>query len=233
MYSARRSLIPLLFIAVLLASCGGQTAAGQPTSDVNGTDAAGAQTMGAAVLQTQTAGAPTVTNTPLPTPSPLATNTALALPSPLASATQGVIFFASPTPTGTFYTQTPSSSSLAYGCLNMSFIRHVTYEDGTDVLPGTTFTKTWQVSNNGTCDWLYLHELVFSSGDRLGGNSRRLSVRVPPGEWRQLSVELDAPTQGGTYTGYWRLSDGSGHLFGASLKVSIVVRSPTRTPSYP
>jgi hypothetical protein len=234
-YSARRSLIPLLLAGILLTSCGGQTAAGQPTADVNATVAAGAQTMVAAVFQTQTAGAPTVTNTPLPTPTPVATNTALALPSPLASATQGVIFFASPTPTGTFYTQTPNPSSLAYGCLNLSFIRDVTIESGTDVQPDTSFTKTWQVANNGTCEWLYLHELVFVSGDRMSGNSRRLSDRVPPGEWRQLSVDLEAPDNSGTYTGFWRLSDGDGHMYGATLKVSIDVRAPTRTPrpSYP
>jgi hypothetical protein len=102
--------------------------------------------------------------------------------------------------------------------------------------PGTQFTKTWQVANTGTCDWLYLYELVFVSGDRMGGNSKRLSTKVPPQEWRQLSVDLDAPDNPGKYTGTWRLSDGAGHTFGANLTVSIVVKSPTKTPkptSYP
>ena len=43
----RRSLIPLLLIGILLTSCAGQAAA-EPTQDINGTVAAGAQTFAAA-----------------------------------------------------------------------------------------------------------------------------------------------------------------------------------------
>jgi next-to-BRCA1 protein 1 len=232
---ARRSLIPLLLITILLTSCGVQ-AAGEPTQDINATVAVAAQTFAASLFQTQTAMAPTITNTVPPTVTPLPTSSPLALPSPVASATQ---FFLGntviPSVTGTFYTSTPNPSTLSYGCNNLALIRDVTYESGSTVLPGTTFVKIWQVANTGTCDWLYLYELVFVSGDRMGGNSRRLSDRVPPKEWRQLSVELDAPKEPGTYTGNWRLSDGAGNMFGATLKVSIVVKAPTKTPkpSYP
>lgn len=229
----RRSLIPLLLITILLTSCGGQVAAGEPTQDINATVAVAAQTFAAALFQTQTALAPTITNTSPPTVTPLPTSSPLALPSSIASATQAVFFYASPTITGTFYTTTPNPSTLSYGCNNLALVRDVTVESGTVMIPGTEFTKTWQVANTGTCDWLYLYELVFVSGDRMGGNSRRLSTRVPPQEWRQLSVDLDAPNEPGTYTGYWRLSDGAGNMFGASLKVSIIVRSPTRTPVPP
>jgi hypothetical protein len=231
---ARRSLILTLLITILLTSCGGQVAAGEPTQDINATVAVAAQTFAASLFQTQTALAPTITNTVPPTVTPLPTTTALALPSPIASATQ--FFFVNtviPSPTGTFYTATPNPSTLTYGCNNLALVRDVTVESGTVMEPGTAFTKTWQVANTGTCDWLYLYEFVFASGDRMGGSSRRLSTRVPPHEWRQLSVDLDAPDEPGTYTGYWRLSDGAGHMFGASLKVSIVVKAPTRTPRPP
>lgn len=232
----RRSLIPLLLITLLLTSCGGQAAAGEPTQDVNATVAVAAQTFAASLFQTQTALAPTITNTAPPTVTPLPTSSPLALPSPVASVTQ--VFFANtviPSVTGTFYTTTPNPSTLGYGCNNLSLVRDVTVESGTVMTPGTTFIKTWQVANTGTCDWLYGYELVFVSGDRLGGNDRRLSDKVPPKEWRQFSVELDAPEKPGTYTGTWRLSDGAGHTFGANLTVSIVVKAPTKTPkpSYP
>jgi len=230
---SRRSLIPLLLITILLTSCGGQ-AAGEPTPDIDATVAVGAQTFAASLFQTQTALAPTITNTVPPTVTPLPTSSPLALPSPAASATQGFLGNAViPSVTGTFYTATPNPSTLSYGCNNLSLVRDVTYESGSTVLPGTTFVKTWQVSNSGTCDWLYLYELVFVSGDRMGGNNRRLSDKVPPKEWRQLSVELDAPKNPGTYTGIWRLSDGAGHTFGANLTVSIVVKGPTKTPKPP
>jgi hypothetical protein len=230
---ARRSLILSLLSTILLTSCGGQAAAGEPTQDINATIAVAAQTFAASLFQTQTALAPTITNTAPPTVTPLPTSSPLALPSPIASGTQAIFSYASPTITGTFYTTTPNPSTLGYGCNNLALVRDVTVESGTIMNPGTEFTKTWQVANTGTCDWLYLYELVFASGDRMGGNSRRLSTRVPPQEWRQLSVDLDAPNEPGTYTGYWRLSDGAGHMFGASLKVSIVVKSPTRTPRPP
>ena len=230
----RRSLIPLFLIGILLTSCGGQVPAGEPTQDINATVAVAAQTFAASLFQTQTALAPTITNTVPPTVTPLATSSPLALPSPVASATQFfLVNTVLPSPTGTFYTSTPNPSTLASGCNNLALIRDVTYESGSNVLPGTTFVKTWQVANTGTCDWLYLYEFVFVSGDRMGGNSRRLSDRVPPKEWRQLSVELDAPRDPGTYTGYWRMSDGAGNMFGATLKVSIVVKAPTKTPKPP
>ncbi|HSL45323.1 MAG TPA: NBR1-Ig-like domain-containing protein [Anaerolineales bacterium] len=239
---ARRSSITLLLIGILLTACGA-TAAGQPTPDVNATIASGAETLAAALFQTQTAMAPTATYTPLATLTPLATNTALALPSPAAAlptSTQQVIFFASATPTGTFYTSTPSSSSLAVGCSNASLIRDVTIPSGTQFKPGEKFTKTWQIANNGTCPWLYSYSLVHASGNRMGAGdyrlSHRINVPVPVGEWRQVSVELDAPQEAGTYTATWRLANGEGKLFGASFGVSIVVKKnpdPTKTNTAP
>lgn len=240
MYLARRSLIPLLLIAVLLTACGA-TPAGQPTPDVNATIAAGAETLAAALFETQTAIAPTATYTPLATLTSLPTNTALALPSPAAAlptSTQQIIFFASATPTGTFYTSTPSSSSLAVGCSNAALIRDVTIPSGTEFKPGESFTKTWQIANTGTCPWLYGYSLVHATGERMGGNgyrlSQRINVPVPVGEWRQVSVELNAPQTAGTYTSTWRIADGDGKMFGASLGVSIVVKKnpdPTKTPN--
>src|SRR6266498_5117942 len=114
MYIARRSLIPMLLIGILLTSCGAPSAASS-TPDLNATIAAGAQTMVAALFQTQTALAPVTTDTPIPSVTPLPSSTALALPSPFPSATQAILFFSTATPTGTFYTSTPLSSSLAVG----------------------------------------------------------------------------------------------------------------------
>src|ERR1044071_2251775 len=123
MYFARRSLIPMLLIGIFLTSCGGQVAA-QPTPDVDGTIAAGAQTFAASFFLTQTAAAPTITNTVPPTVTSLPSPTALALPSPIATVTQSVLFGTPfvPSPTGTFYTATPNPSTLSYGCNNLALI---------------------------------------------------------------------------------------------------------------
>lgn len=223
MYVARRSTIALLLIGILLASCGGQ-AAGEPTPDVDGTIAAGAETMVVSVFQTQTASAPTATNTPLPTLTPLATSTALTLTSPTALSTQVFVpnVTVIPTITGTFYTLTPSSSSLAVGCNNLRLISSYTVPEG-PFEPGDEFTQYWQVENNGTCNWVYLYHLVFVSGNRMGGSPGRLSKVIEPYKWTTLSVGLDAPKTTGTHTATWRFSDQGGTAFGANLPVSIKV----------
>jgi hypothetical protein len=230
MYFVPRSLIALLLIGMLLASCGGQPAAGEPTPDVNATVAAGAETMVVSIFQTQTALAPSATNTPLPTLTSLPTTTALALSTPTTFATQPFLSNATVIPaiTGTFYTLTPSSSSLAVGCNNLRLISSYTVPEG-PFAPGQEFTQHWQVENNGTCDWVYLHHLVFVSGNRMGGSPGRLSKVIPPYKWTTLSVDLDAPNSNGTHTASWRFSDQGGTPFGATLPVSITVKKP----SYP
>jgi hypothetical protein len=229
----RRSLLGLLLIGMLLASCGGQPAAAEATPDMNLTVAAGAETMVAAVFQTQTAIAPPATNTAPPTVTSLPTVTASTpLTLPTAAATQAILFAASPTPTGTFYTSTPLSSSLAAGCRNLRLINSWTEPDD-PFRPGTEFRQFWQVENNGSCDWLFVFEVVHASGDRMNGSSTRLSKKIEPGKWTTLSVDLDAPIDNGTYNATWRFSDG-GTLFGASLPVSIKVQrnpDPTATPN--
>jgi hypothetical protein len=233
MFFARRSFVSMLVIGIFLASCAGQPPAGQPTSDVNATVASGAQTLVASVFQTQTAAAPTVTNTALPTVTPLPTSSPLALPSPIASATQGFVFIASPTPTGTFYTVTPNPNTLSYGCNNLLLIRSYTDPEG-PFKPGQSFVQRWQVANSGTCDWLYLYSLTFVSGERMGGNGSRLSNKIEPGKWTTLEVGLDAPNSSGTYTANWRFTHADGTPFGSVLPVSIKVEKdpdPTRTPT--
>jgi hypothetical protein len=231
MYFARRLLIPLMLIGILLTSCGGQ-AAGQPTPDINGTIQAGAGTLAAALFETQTALAPPATDTALPTLTSFPTSPALALPSPIATITQPVILYAAPIPTGTFYTLTPSASSLAVGCNNLRLIESFTDPDG-PYTPGQKFTQYWQVENNGTCDWLYLYTLVYVSGDRMGGSPGNFGKKIPPYKWTTLSVGLTAPKNKGTYNASWRFSDGNGKAFGSTLPVSITVKTnpdPTKTP---
>jgi hypothetical protein len=235
MFFVRRPFVIFLLVGMLLTSCGGQPAAGEPTADVNATIAAGAQTLVASVFQTQTASAPTATNTSIPTETVTAgpSSTPLALPSAFASATQGVIFFASATPTGTFYTATPNPNTLSYGCNNLLLIESYTEPAG-PFRPGQAFTQKWKVANTGTCDWLYLYHLVHVSGERLGGNGGRLSNKIEPGKWTTLSVDLDAPNAAGTYTGNWRFAHADGTPFGSLLPVSIRVErnpDPTKTPT--
>jgi hypothetical protein len=228
MYSARRTLITVLLIGIFLTSCGGQSPA-SPTPDVNAILTSAIGTVAASFFQTQTAVAPPATETFTPTAIP--TNTPLTL----STATQPIIYntfvpsftpIVAPvvSPTGTQKTPTVNPSTLGVGCNNLRLISDVTIPAGTVLKPRETFTKTWKVENNGTCDWVYLYHLVFVSGESMAGGSTRLSKVIPPGKWTQISIDLEAPRQEGTYTGTWRFADQEGNMFGSTLTVSIVVR---------
>ena len=235
MHVLQRSLLPFLLVGILLASCG-SPAASESTPDVDATIQSDAETMVVSLLQTQTALAPTATDTAIPAPSRTTapTTMALLLPSPAASATRALLGTFVPSPTGTFYTVTPNPASLAVGCNNLRLISSYTEPRGT-FAPGQEFTQYWQVENNGTCDWVYLYHLVHLSGDRMGGSPGRLGKVIAPAKWTTLSVDLEAPRQTGTYTAAWRFSDQGSTAFGSTLGVSIVVETDpkTATPSYP
>ena len=235
MNQARKITIFILLATSLLSSCAGQPPA-SPTPDINAILTESIGTLSASFFMTQTAAVPPATNTPLPSPTPLPTNTPLALPSALPSATQG--FFATaivyPSVTGTVYTPTTNPTLLAYGCNNLGFIRDVTIPSNTEVRPQENFTKTWQVANTGTCDWLSGYRLVPVSGTNLASDSVRINnAPVPPREWRQISVSMEAPRDPGTYTQYWQMSDGAGNRFGSLLGVTVKVIRPAQPTTYP
>lgn len=229
---AGKSLALLLMVGILLASCAPQAPQEAATEDIAASLTAGVGTIVAYFFETQTAMAPPASETPSITPLPAATSSPLVFPTlgSLASPTPNLIYL-SPTPTGTYYTPTPNAGSLAYGCNNLAFIRDVETPNGTVLEPNQSFTRTWKVANNGTCNWLYGFRLVPISGYQFASDSIGVNnAPVVPGEWREFSVHGRAPDDAGTYTQYWQLSDGAGHNFGSQLSISIIVRAPTNTP---
>jgi Ig-like domain from next to BRCA1 gene len=233
-------ILSLLLVAILAAACGGRSGA-EPTMDINAVLTSGVGTMVAAHFETQTAlyTPPVDTSTSEPLPS----ETPIPFPTLAPSPTNQIIYYTAtlgtgtpsltPSVTGTILTATVDPASVAYGCNNLSLVFDVTVPNGTNFKAGEEFTKTWKVENNGTCDWKYPYRLVFVSGAQLNGvDSKLLKKTITPGNWTELSVDLVAPGTKGTYTGYWRMSDSDGHLFGVNLAVSIKVGTPpTDTPT--
>lgn len=231
MQSQRKYWTVLLIFTLLLSSCAGNA----QTEDPNTLMTSAVGTMVAGFFETQTAMvtpstlAPTATETKFPTPTQFATSTSLNSPTAtflLYSPTKGT-----PTVTGTLPTATVNAAALANGCYNLAFVRDVNYPSGTVVNPGQSFTKTWKVENNGSCNWLFVYKLAFVSGTDFDPNTGQLGRIVTPGNWAELSVNLDAPTKPGTYSAYWRFSNGGTTLFGATLGVTIKVSAPTNTPT--
>lgn len=233
----RKIFLFILLTTILLGSCAPQVEAA-PTIDVNALMTQSVGTFSAQFFLTQTALVPPATPTPLNTSTSIATNTPLPLLLPSATyVLSTAIVYPTVTTTGTQYTPTTNPSTLATGCYNLSLIRDDSIPAGTVMAPGENFTKSWKVANNGTCTWNWANNLVFVSGDRMGGESSQPRNQIEAGKWTTLSIALTAPSAPGTYTGTWRLSDPQGRAFGSTLTVSIVVRRPPDTAvpptSYP
>lgn len=67
----------------------------------------------------------------------------------------------------------------------------------------------------------------------MGSDTFKIRQEVGPGSSAQLSATFTAPTGPGTYTGYWRMADDKGVLFGSLFTVSIKVAGATFTPTTP
>jgi hypothetical protein len=122
-------------------------------------------------------------------------------------------------------------------CNAVSFVQDVTIPDGSSIVTGGTFTKTWRLRNTGSCTWNSSYSLVFDRGEKMGGpDTQPLAGSVSPGATVDVSVSLTAPASAGNYRGYWRLRDGAGVLFGlstGSFWVDIKAVNPTVTPTLP
>ena len=147
--------------------------------------------------------------------------------SPVASA------LASITPATTQAPPTaPAASTGALCTAKASFVSE-TVPDGTITSPGSVFTKIWRIKNTGTCSWNSSWKFIYVSGDLLGGAAvYNFPQPAAPGDTVNVPVVFTAPTDGGSYRGYWKIQSPWGFVFGDSdsgnaFWVDIVVGSGT------
>ncbi len=196
----------LLGIGILFVWSSGNKAAPTATISVNDIYTQVAQTVIAQQATQQALNPPTTT--PFPT-FPLTPPTLASIPT--------TIVLVSPTTSG------------IQGCDNSVFLSDVTIPDNTVMSPGQSFTKTWAIQNTGTCTWSTSYQWKFASGDGMSGANAALPAPVAPGQQTQVSVNLTAPAQPGSYKGYWRMVNASGAFFGDSPWVLISVSGATAT----
>lgn len=108
----------------------------------------------------------------------------------------------------------------------MTFVADVTIPDGMIVAPGSKFTKTWRVRNDGNCPWDQKYTMQLAQGDAMSTiTSIPLTKVVSPGDTVDLSIDLTAPTAEGTYTGYWHLATPYGGYIGVgSYNQALIVK---------
>ena len=140
-----------------------------------------------------------------------------------------------PTNTSVPPTATPKpATATPVPCNLMEYVKDVNYPDGTQLDAGTTFDKTWRIKNIGSCTWDSDYVLIFDHGDSLDAPASVLLTngKVRPGDTVDATVpDMVAPDSAGTYQGFWKVRDGSGHVFGygtasKAFWVKIVVSNP-------
>ncbi len=211
----KRKLVPLLLVGVLSAACEFPALVQEPQDSLV---TYAAQTISAMRTQEPGGAFPTQAATTQPPPT--------SPPSQPPPATE-------PPPTAEAPTSAPATSVPGSCSDEILFIDDVTYPDGAEVDPGETFEKTWRLENTGTCTWTEAYRLVFDEGDQMGApDSVTLPEAIPPGQVVDISVELTAPDEAGTYQGFWKLQDAEGMRFGlgddaeAAFWVKISVNEP-------
>lgn len=112
--------------------------------------------------------------------------------------------------------ETPTPEPVIEACTDrIAFIMDVTIPDDSEIEAGAAFTKTWRLRNDGTCTWEPSYDLVFHHGDHMSAASAvALTGAVMPGQIVDLSIDMVAPADPGTYQGFWMLRNGENVLFG-------------------
>ena len=117
-------------------------------------------------------------------------------------------------------------------CLNAAeFVKDITIPDNTPMKAGARFIKTWQFKNSGTCTWTPDYAVVLIWGDSMSGETPKpLGRSVEPGQFIEISTELQAPTTPGVYQSSWIFQSPDGVQFGTGYQarqffwVSIVIQ---------
>jgi len=106
---------------------------------------------------------------------------------------------------------------------NACFIDDINIDDYSEVPSGDSFTKIWQIKNNGDTIWNIGYEWAFDSGNKMQGPNSVPVSGISPNETVDISVNLVAPDSPGTYTGYWQMKNDSDTPFGDKCWIIITV----------
>jgi Ig-like domain from next to BRCA1 gene len=215
--------LALLILPMILLGCGSKEAAA-PTTNPDLIYTAAAQTADARLTQIFQS-TPSVTPV-TPSPTVNATQTAAAQTA-AAMLTQATGL----TPSSTMQATATQGAPAPTGD-KAAFVADVTIPDGTVIAPGAAFKKTWRLQNAGTTTWTASYSLAFISGEQMGTiTSVPISQSVAPGAQIDISVDMVAPNNTGSYQGYWKMKNASGQFFNDSVYVLIKVGSGGTQPS--
>ena len=168
------------------------------------------------------------------TQEPTATEAPVQLPA-TETATASTLPQETPSPAPTLGTPWPTNDP---NCTNSAaFVTDVTIPDNTPIVAGTPFTKTWRVSNTGTCVWGPDYTISHYSDEQMAAPA---SVPLPvtfPGQSADISVNLVAPNNPGTRRGNFVIKNPAGLIMKVNedsrlwLIINVTLEPPTATPA--
>jgi len=226
----------IFLLPLMLAACN-KTSKATSTPDGLSPDAVNTAAAQTAEARRNQAGSQTPTNPPPPTFDATSIAVTQAAATLQAQVTPSPVITSTVTPSTPVVATPTLTPALPIGQDNSVFTGQETIPDGSDFAPGAKFTKSWQFMNTGQTTWTTAYSLVFVNGDQMGGlETVPLKIEVQAGRVVDVSVELTAPAQTGSYKGNWRLRNASGQSFGDIVYVQIEVVegggvSPTAPPA--
>ena len=119
--------------------------------------------------------------------------------------------------------------------LRAAFVADVNVPDNTQFEKSESFTKTWRLKNAGSADWPEETVFVFAGDTQLGDVTEVEVGAVASGETVDISVEMVAPDEDGTYKSTWALQVGGKSIDGGGVYAQIRVGEPAAAaqPSAP
>lgn len=104
----------------------------------------------------------------------------------------------------------------------MSYVADVTAPDGSAIVAGASFIKTWRVRNTGTSIWAGF-TLEHVADHRMAGPDTVALPTLEPDEIGEVSVPLVAPEEPGRQRSTWKARNARGRLFLFELYADILV----------
>ncbi len=107
-----------------------------------------------------------------------------------------------------------------------TFVSDVTLPDGTVMISGQSFTKTWRIRNSGSKPWNGYH-LAFVDGAKMNAPTTISVPTTQPGETVDINISMTAPMDVGSHRGNWQMQTANGEFFGPGFFVVVQVESST------
>ena len=117
----------------------------------------------------------------------------------------------------------------------LAYLADLTIPDGSQVQPGSSLDKRWEVQNSGSCNWNEKYRLQLIAGSELGVSAEQALPPTRAGNNVVIRIIFQAPTEPGNYRSAWQAYNPGGEPFGDPIFIDFaVIRSetPAPTPSF-